>query len=601
MGGDLCWTHSADSCRWLGVCTEECPNLLEVSRLHAESAYWRAMHGRAVERGAQATELRITVRRLEAELRAAHERERERLARIEELEAKVRLREQQLFGRKSEQQNKREGAKAGDGAKRSRGQQRGAAGHGRRRYDTLPSVYEDKELPAEERSCPCCGLPFAELAGTEDSDELEVEVRAYRRVYRRKRYVRRCRCPGLPPIVTAPGPAKLIAKGLFGISIWVMVLLDKFLFHRPTHRLLEDWKTRGLDLAQGSLTGGLERLLPLLSPLKEAIIERQRKADHWHADETRWMVFVELEGKLGHRWFLWMMCTSDTVIFDLDPSRSADVPLEHFGDARGIVSADRYCAYKVLAKDGRLLIAYCWAHVRRDFLAIAKSFPHQEAWAMAWVERIREAYRLNDLRVDLWVAENAHVAEQAALEGHMASMKATFNAQLAEPALHTAARKRLESLVNHWPGLLLFVDHPWVPMDNNTAERTVRGPVVGRKNYYGSGSLWSGELAATAFSIFQTLLLGAINPRLWLHAYLQACAEAGGVAPPDFASFLPWHLSPERQQEWAMPGKAPAEVNRGANGQILRPELQRPRTRGDPPDHRSGAEPDPLGDFTASL
>ena len=46
---------------------------------------------------------------------------------------------------------------------------------------------------------------------------------------------------------------------------------------------------------------------------------------------------------------------------------------------------------------------------------------------------------------------------------------------------------------NHWQGLTLFVEDPDLPMDNNQAERALRGPVVGRKNYYGSGAQWSGE------------------------------------------------------------------------------------------------------------
>ena len=96
--------------------------------------------------------------------------------------------------------------------------------------------------------------------------------------------------------------------------------------------------------------------------------------------------------------------------------------------------------------------------------------------------------------------------------------------------LHPAPRKVLESLGNHWTGLTVFVEHPEVPMDNNTAERSERGPVVGRKNYYGSGSLWSGRLAAMMFSLFQTLCLWGLNPRLWLTAYLEACAQAGGRA-----------------------------------------------------------------------
>ena len=91
-------------------------------------------------------------------------------------------------------------------------------------------------------------------------------------------------------------------------------------------------------------------------------------------------------------------------------------------------------------------------------------------------------------------------------------------------------------------------------MDNNTAERSERGPVVGRKNYYGSGAVWAGQLAAMLFSLLQTLCLWRLNPRSWLTAYLTACAEAGGVAPPDVAGWLPWHLSAAQQQAWSLGG-----------------------------------------------
>lgn len=95
-------------------------------------------------------------------------------------------------------------------------------------------------------------------------------------------------------------------------------------------------------------------------------------------------------------------------------------------------------------------------------------------------------------------------------------------------------------------------------MDNNTAERTERGPVVGRKNYYGSGAVWAGRLAAMRFSLLQTLGLWQLNPRRWLTAYLTACAEAGGQPPADVEAFLPWNLSEERLQVWSLPGEKPA-------------------------------------------
>ena len=130
--------------------------------------------------------------------------------------------------------------------------------------------------------------------------------------------------------------------------------------------------------------------------------------------------------------------------------------------------------------------------------------------------------------------------------------------QLREANVHPARQKVLESLGDHWRGLTVFVEHPEVPMDNNTAERSERGPVVGRKNYYGSGSVWSGQLAAMLFSLFQTLCLWNLNPRLWLTGYLSACAEAGGRAPADLDRFLPWNLSPEQRREWGSDDEIPA-------------------------------------------
>ena len=90
-------------------------------------------------------------------------------------------------------------------------------------------------------------------------------------------------------------------------------------------------------------------------------------------------------------------------------------------------------------------------------------------------------------------------------------------------------------------------------MDNNTAERILRNPVVGRKNSYGSGSVWSAHLAAMMFSVLQTVLLWGLNPHHWLRAFLQACAESGGQSPTDLSAFLPWQMTSERREEFARP------------------------------------------------
>ena len=86
---------------------------------------------------------------------------------------------------------------------------------------------------------------------------------------------------------------------------------------------------------------------------------------------------------------------------------------------------------------------------------------------------------------------------------------------------------------------------PGIPMDNNAAEQALRTGVVGRKNYYGSGSAWSAELAAFLFSVFMTLKLWGINPKTWLGAYLEACAVNGRKPSDDLTPYLPWLMSEE--------------------------------------------------------
>ena len=104
------------------------------------------------------------------------------------------------------------------------------------------------------------------------------------------------------------------------------MLLDKFLYGRPSHRLLQDLADQGLHLSTGSLTGGLHAIAPLFAPLDEALRGKLRSERHWHADETRWEVFVEIDGKIGHRWYLWVFQSRSVAYYVLDPSRSAAVP-----------------------------------------------------------------------------------------------------------------------------------------------------------------------------------------------------------------------------------------------------------------------------------
>ena len=506
----------------------------QVRELRCDVGYWKSLHARATQRNAK----------LQADL--------------DQAKAEIRQLKAERFGKKSEKQcavdrsNQLVDPENPTGPKNKRGQQPGRLAPKRRDYSHLPVRQETVDLPEDALVCACCGKPFEDLGHNDDSEQIEIETTVYRKVVRRKRYRRTCDCRQQPRTVTAPLPPKLLPKSLYGTSIWTHLLLEKFHLQRPMHRTIEQLRLLGLSLAPGTIADGLKRIEPLVTPIYEAIRIHHVLSAYFHADETRWKVFVEKAGKIGHHWWLWLFAEEDSVVYVLDASRSHDVPQSHFpDDAQGVLMVDRYSGYKAMrqVKDGTLVLAFCWAHVRRDFVRVGKGYPELKTWALQWLSRIRELYRLNRERLRHAPGTPEFAAADALLREHVDSMAAQRDAELADAKLREPCRKALVSLNEHWSGLTLFVDDPRIPLDNNYGERLIRGPAVGRKNYYGSGAEWSGRLAMMMFSIFATLILWKINPRVWLNWYFAACAAKGGQAADNPESFLPWNLSEARLTE----------------------------------------------------
>lgn len=510
--------------------------------LRQQVGYWKSMHARASERI------------------AVLERD------TEQLRGENRRLQEQLFGRKSEKRsstdrsNDLNGLDDDDPSEPSppggspAGPKKKQLGPQRRDFRHLPAREQVVELPPEERICPTCGQPLVEMTATEDSEQIEIDVQAHRRVLRRRRYRKTCTCPGCQTR-TAPPPAKLIPKSLLGTSVWVEILLAKYFNHQPTERLLASWELLGLRLAASTVNEGLERLQPLFAPIYEALVERNRWSAYQQADETRWLVFVEKDGKQGYRWWLWVFHGQDTVVFVLDHRRSHDVPEGHFtAGIRIVLMVDRLSSYKAMApvKAGLIVLAFCWAHVRRDFIAVGKSFPELTPWALEWLKLIRQAYHGNRERLQ-HLDTPAFPGADVKLRWVMDQMKTKAADQLGDAKLRQPCRQVLESLQEHWTGLTRFVDDARIPMDNNASERRLRGPALGRKNYYGSHAAWSGQLAMMLFSVFATLQMWKINPRTWLRWFLDACAAGGGKAPSDIQPFLPWNMSDAQRQQMTQP------------------------------------------------
>jgi transposase len=454
------------------------------------------------------------------------------------------------------------GGQAGGQEKRGRGQRRGSRGHGRRDYSHLPTREEIHDVEEADRFCPRCGAGYAPF-GEECCEQIDWQVQLIRIVHRRPTYRRTCRC-AVRGVLVAPPVPKAIAKGRFTSGFLARLLTEKFVLGRPAHRIVAALAHDGLDLAEGTLAGVFAACSDLLGPLAAEITQRNAAAAHLHIDETSWNVYAAVAGKDSHRWWCWVFVGPDTTVFRIAPSRSLTVLAEQLGidtDAESLpegrallLSSDFYAVYQSLGRMDGVDNLWCWAHIRRYFIRAGDAHPELAAWTTGWVERIGALYVAHTAMAAAAPGSSAHTWAAAQFSAALNTIDADRRAQTSHPGLlHPAAAKVLATLDREWEGLARHREFPDLPLDNNTSERALRGPVVGRKNYYGSGSVVSAELASQVWTITATAQQAGLNPLAYLRAYLDGCAQAGGTAPHGQAltRFLPWAATTNDLTAWA--------------------------------------------------
>jgi transposase len=388
----------------------------------------------------------------------------------------------------------------------------------------------------------------------------------------------------VPATVTAPGPPKAIGKGLFSNGFIAMLLTERFAAGRSMNSLVTGLSRQGAEISAATLAGTCAQAAGLLEPLAGAIAERNRASWHLHADETTWRVFAPGDGGGPAKWWLWVFIGPDTVCFVMDPSRSGQVLARHAGieeetgqlapdddggPRRLVISSDFYAVYQSAGKkaDG-LVNLYCWAHVRRHFVRARDASPVQlRYWTEGWLELIRDLYAAHDELTAAWQENTAPSAREK--EAAAARLQAAYDAwdasvtvidearkkQAQAPGLQEPAKKALATLDREWGGLIAHRDYPMISLDNNRAERAIRGPVVTRKNAGGSRNGDSARNAAAIWTVTATAQLAGLNVITYLAACLDECGRNGGkpLTSPALERFLPWNATPEDLATWAQP------------------------------------------------
>jgi transposase len=437
-------------------------------------------------------------------------------------------RERALFGASSEQRPRADAPAPASPAPRR--------GHGPTAQPRLPIVEQVHELDDADRTCPQCGGTLQEMKGqTEDSEEITVVERQYVLVkHQRKKY--RCACNGC--VDTAPGPPRLAARPdvrghRYAPAFAVEVAIDKYLDHLPLERQARRMMREGLTIDSQTLWDQIDALATVLEPTYEALRQYVLAAPVIGADETWWRF---LQGRGAPRWWAWSVTREDAVAYTILESRSQNAARQVLNGYAGIVMVDGYGAYDALARAGPgLILAHCWAHVRRKFVEAEPHYPGPCGEVLDLIGQLYAVERacptLDPAASEAARAEARQLRGTARREQSIAIVDAIRAWAYRQRALpESSLGKAITYMLGLWAGLTRFLGDARIPLDNNATERGLRGMVVGRKNHYGSRSKRGTEVAALFYSLIETAKLAGGNPKAYLLAATHAALENPGTA-----------------------------------------------------------------------
>ena len=390
------------------------------------------------------------------------------------------------------------------------------SGHGPTKQPKLLVVDVDHTLDDADKTCPSCGGGLHEMKDQfEEAGEIDVlPMRFIYKNHRRQKYT--CTCGSC--IDTALGPDKLVPGGRYSVDFAIYVAISKYCDHLPLERLVRMMSRDGLVVTSQTLWDQIERLARIVASVLPRLLSHVLGHRVVGADETTWEMFDKKPGQ-GKSWYVWVFRVDTAVYYAIRDGRGHEKVEALLATFAGVLMCDGYAGYvKLSTKYPRVSLAHCWAHVRREFVETEKTSP---ALCGEVLDLLGKLYAIEKKcrapgGEDLATARNTK--SRLVIDEIVAWVYKAVPKCLPESGLH----KAIGYMLNMWPGLVLFLDDPGIPLDNNGTERAARGPVLGRKNHYGSHSLRGTEVAATLYSLVESAKLNDLEPRLYLRVAVRA-------------------------------------------------------------------------------
>ncbi len=389
------------------------------------------------------------------------------------------------------------------------------------------------------RACPCCGGALHQIGEdvAERLDVVPITVRVL--VTRRPRYgCRSCESA----IVQAPAPARIVEGGIPTEALIAQVLVAKYADHLPLYRQAQIYARQGIQLDRSTLADWVGRAAWYLRPLRDHILERLRRSERLFADETTAPVLDPGRGrtKTGQLWAYarddrpWGGDDPPMVAYVYAADRKAERAEAHLGDFAGILQVDGYGGYTALAKRRQqIVLAFCWAHVRRKFYELADNSPV----AVEVLQRIAALYKIED-EVRGTSAKQRQQIRQERSRVIIDDLRIYLETKSRQVSAKAKLGEAIRYALTRWAGLSRFLDDGRVDLDSNAVERSIRPLALNRKNALFAGSDEGGDNWAVIATLIENCKLSGINPHTWLAQTLEKLAS--GHPANSVGELMPW-------------------------------------------------------------
>ena len=421
-----------------------------------------------------------------------------------------------------------------------------------RNRGALPASLPRVELivDIEDKACPCCQHKLHPIG--EDVAEMLDYVPAQLRVkvIRRPRYGCRA-CEGT--VAQAPAPDRPITGGLATEALLAHVLISKYSDHQPLYRQSQILARQGITLDRSTLCNWVGRACWWLAPLHEVLLGTVLASPKVFADDTTLPVLDPGRGrtKTGRLWCYavdnrpWRGPGHLAAAYLYSEDRTAAHPVSHLKGFRGLLQVDGYAGFGQLVRNGgddAPRLAFCWAHTRRKFFDVHAAT--QSPIAAEALQRIAALYAIED-DIRGQPAEARRQVRQQRSRSLVEAMHAWFTAQLPRISGRSTLAQAIRYALNHWKGLVLFVDDGRLELDTNTVERAMRPVALGRKNALFAGADSGGRHWAIVASLIQTAKLNNVEPLAWLTDVLERVVS-GRTKRNELHTLLPWNWAVEK-------------------------------------------------------